>query len=247
MLEAEKTFVYNKKVVVWQPTQGYRFSIDTLMMVAGLPQNNAAFTLLELGSGVGTGCLAASFHFPQAKITGVETQELLHQIALQNKQENNFKNIEFLHGDMCEQLKECHNSYDVVMCNPPFYREPHRTPSADNCKGTSHFEGATPLEKWVRKASKCLRPYGELVMIHEAASLDRLIVHFKESNFGSINIIPLWPKEGREAKRIIIKAKKLGRAHLHLHHGITIHCNDGSYTSSVKDILEGKTLIDSLI
>ena len=56
---------------------------------------------------------------------------------------------------------------------------------------------------------------------------------------GEVRVLPLWPKAGRPAKRVIVRSRRGGRAPLCLLPGLVLHEADGSYTEAAEDILRG--------
>ena len=75
-------------------------------------------------------------------------------------------------------------------------------------------------------------------MIHRADAVDK-IVQGLGKKFGQVEIIPLWPRAGQPAKRVIVRARKDSRSPAILHPGLVVHNADGSYTPDADRILRG--------
>jgi len=73
-------------------------------------------------------------------------------------------------------------------------------------------------------------------MIHRADFVDK-IVQGLGKKFGQIEIIPLWPRAGDPARRVIVRALKDRRSPAKIHPGIILHNEDGSYTAAADWIL----------
>ena len=71
--------------------------------------------------------------------------------------------------------------------------------------------------------------------------LDKLLQCLSEG-FGNVILIPLWPKKGEPAKRIIIKARKDVKTKLTLTPGVVLHKKNGAFTSVFENILQGAAL-----
>jgi tRNA1(Val) A37 N6-methylase TrmN6 len=56
---------------------------------------------------------------------------------------------------------------------------------------------------------------------------------------GGIVILPLWPKAGRPAKRVLVQAVKGSRAALTLSPGLVLHEADGRFSAAADAILRG--------
>jgi tRNA1(Val) A37 N6-methylase TrmN6 len=55
--------------------------------------------------------------------------------------------------------------------------------------------------------------------------------------FGAVEIIPLWPRQGEAAKRVIVRARKDRQTPCTLHPGLVLHEAGGSYTPETDGIL----------
>jgi tRNA1(Val) A37 N6-methylase TrmN6 len=50
-------------------------------------------------------------------------------------------------------------------------------------------------------------------------------------------VFPLWPRQGAQAKRVILQARKGSRAAFSLLPGLILHRDDGSWTSEADAVL----------
>ncbi len=66
---------------------------------------------------------------------------------------------------------------------------------------------------WIDAATRRLRPGGWLTLIHEAARLPDLLAAL-DHRLGSLALLPLAPRAGRPATRVLLRARKGGRAPL---------------------------------
>jgi len=56
---------------------------------------------------------------------------------------------------------------------------------------------------------------------------------------GGVRVFPLWPRAGQAARRVIVRARKGGRAPLVLAPGLVLHGPDGRYTEAAEAVLRG--------
>ena len=78
-------------------------------------------------------------------------------------------------------------------------------------------------------------------MIHRVDRLDDLLAALA-GRFGGIVVFPLWPKAGRDAKRLIVTARKGVRSPLRLSAGLVLHDEAGGYTKEADAVLRGAGL-----
>lgn len=92
------------------------------------------------------------------------------------------------------------------------------------------------LKDWIDTAHFCLKSNGSFTMIHRADKIDKIILGMGK-RFGALEIIPLWPKAGQDAKRVIVRAIKDRKTPTSLKAGLILHNEDGSYTDRTEHIL----------
>ena len=98
------------------------------------------------------------------------------------------------------------------------------------------------LKDWVDCAFRSIIGQGSMTMIHRADMVDDILLAMGK-RFGAIEIIPLWPKAGREAKRVIIRARKHRQSPARISAGLVLHNEDGSYSADAENILRGMEAI----
>ena len=131
--------------------------------------------------------------------------------------------------------------FDHVLANPPYFRAGDGTPARNPGREQALRED-TDLSAWVDAGLRRLRPGGWLTMIHLA---DRLadILGALAPRAGSVSILPIAARAGRPASRILIRARKGGRAPLcllspFLMHDGAAHLSDGDdYSAAAGAVL----------
>ena len=118
----EDTF-FNGRLKVRQPRDGYRYSIDAVLL-AGFFRCKEGQTVLDLGTGCGILPLTLASRHPGLRLLGVEIPAELAGIAQANVRINGLEErVHILHQDL-KSLKGRHLSGRVhqVVCNPPYRR-----------------------------------------------------------------------------------------------------------------------------
>lgn len=99
------------------------------------------------------------------------------------------------------------------------------------------------LADWVAAMARRLAPRGTLTLILPPARLPDAVAAFSAAAIGSITLMPLWPRAGEPAKRVIVHGIRGGRAPCRLTAGLVLHRGDGRYTEAAERILrEGAAL-----
>ncbi len=202
---------------LWQPRQGYRAGTDPVLLAASVPAE-AGQSVLELGCGVGTAILCLGARVPGLALTGVELNPDLAALA----RRNGGAGLEVVTSDLTDMpLDLRQRQFDHVLANPPFHDRTASIQSTDPVREAAHGEH-TPLTKWVRIAGKRLTPKGQMHFIHRAERLPDLLTALA-GDLGSVEVLPLASRVGRIAERVILRARKNGRAAFRLYPALVLH------------------------
>jgi len=232
------------RLSVSQPRAGYRAATDPVLLAAAVPAKSGE-TILELGCGVGVALLCLQARVQNLTLWGVEIQANYADLARQNARQNagqNKADIRIVSGDLETLPSELRaQSFDHVMANPPFMLADQGSHSNNDGRETALRE-ATPLDVWIKVAAKRLKPKGYLSMIHLAERLPDILRAF-DTRLGSVEVKPLVARSGQYAGRVLVRARKTGRAAFRLHSPLVIHkgpshMTDGDdYRDEIRDIL----------
>ena len=216
-----------------QPADGYRAAIDPVLLAAAVPAL-AGQQVLDVGCGVGTAGLCLALREPECRVTGLELQTELADLAARNLLLNGLaERVEVACGDL-RTPPFPPGSFDHVMTNPPYHQGGTLSPHAG--KALANSEGELPLADWLKACCKLLKPKGSLVVIQRADRLEEMLGAM-QGRLGGVTVYPLWPKAGREAKRVLLWGTKGSKAPLTLAAGLMLHEEDGSYTERADALL----------
>jgi tRNA1Val (adenine37-N6)-methyltransferase len=221
-----------------QPIKGYRAATDPVLLAAACPAKPGE-SVLDLGCGVGAAALCLGLRVPGVRLAGLEIQPDYADLARRNSQRNAIP-VEVHEGDLARMPAAIRKDFDHVIANPPYY-PPGGSPSPVPGRARA-MQVETPLADWVAAASRRLRPGGWLTLICGADGLPQ-VLGAMGSKLGSAAVLPLAPRDGRPALRILFQARKGGRAAFRLLAPLVIHhgpAHDGdreSYTPEANAIL----------
>jgi len=235
--DIDATKLLGGRVTLFQSLDGYRAAIDPVLLAAAVPVV-AGQAVLELGCGTGAALLCLAARVPGLMGTGLEIQPLAATLARRGAVESGLADrITILDGDVTappDALRP--NSFDHVLANPPFWPTGRHTPSPSGHKANSHGEGVGDLTGFVQAALRLLKSRGTLTLIYPAERLDHLL-SLLTGRFGDIRVLPLWPRAGVPAKRVIVSARRDARGPLSLLPGFVLHAEGQGYTAPVESIL----------
>lgn len=234
---------------ILQPRAGYRAATDPVLLAAAVDVA-AGQAVLELGCGAGVASLCLAARVPGVILTGLERQPAYASLARENAARNGIA-LEVVEGDVAAMPQALRRAFDHVIANPPFFGPGSGTPARDSGREAALRE-ETPLALWIDAATRRLAPGGWLTVIHEAARLPDLLAA-TDGRLGSLELLPLIPRAGRPATRVILRARKGGRAAFRLLAPLILHdgpAHDGdrdSFTPELRAILrDGSALFSRL-
>jgi tRNA1(Val) A37 N6-methylase TrmN6 len=219
------------RLTVSQPGNGFRAGLDSVLLGVAMRQGSA--TLLDLGSGVGTASLVALAHDPSLSATLVEADPDMLALARINVADNSFApRATILDLDVTAPgavraaagLKR--DFYDTVIANPPYFDRAGGTLAGNEARALARHMGAEALDLWVKTAAASAAPSGEVIFIHTAEALPGLLAAF-DQRFGALTLLPLGPRPGEAASRVLVRAIKGSRAPLTLLSHRALHGTDG--------------------
>lgn len=235
MEQSEEIFVLGKRVRLLQPPKGFRTSLDSVMLAAACTAKESDH-VLDMGAGVGSAAFCL-FKRVGCHVTGVEREPEYAILAQQNITLNDaVGKATFTQADIREY--KCDTTFDHVICNPPYFETGRHmiSPDALRAQALGHQESNLSVKDWIDAGFKNLKSGSSLTMIHQASMTDDIIQALGR-RFGAIEIIPLWPRAGEAAKRVIIRARKDRQTPCTLHPGLVLHSPAGGYTPETEGIL----------
>lgn len=221
-----------------QPARGYRAATDPVLLAAACPAR-AGESVLDLGCGAGAAALCLGARVPGVGLAGLELQPEYADLARRNAERNGMA-MEVVEGDLTAMPRGLRRDFDHVIANPPYY-DAGGSPSPVAARDRA-LRVATPIAAWVAAAGARLRPGGWLTMIFATPCLPEALAALPPK-LGSAMVLPLEPRLGRAPPRVILQARKGGRAAFRLLAPFTLHegpSHDGdreSYTEAANDVL----------
>ncbi|MEQ8354371.1 MAG: methyltransferase [Kiloniellaceae bacterium] len=227
-----------------QPADGYRAAIDPVLLAAAVPAVPDE-AVVDLGCGVATAGLCLLTRVPGIRVTGLELQPWLVELARRNAGLNACEErFRVFTGDVAAPPPSlAAGVFDHVMLNPPYLEPGTARASTNELRRIATVEGAAGLGTWLACALSVLRPRGSITVIHRADRLHKILGLLSES-CGDVAVCPLWPRGGEGAKRILVQALKGSGGPLRVLPGLALHDAQGCFTPQAEAILRDARGLD---
>ena len=243
MIEYTSDYLLDKKVKVFQPVNGYRASTDAVFLSSLLDEKKVkeGMEILDVGSGTGaiSLCLAERLKNKKINIVGIDIQEDLVELSNFSSKENGFGDfLNYMNVDIRKKVSLKAGNFDFVITNPPY--SDHDMPSPNQSKKTAHNHQDFNLSEWLKFCLKMLKPKGYVLLINRTEAINE-ILEAMSNKAGNIEILPIYSKDGQNAKRVAVIAQKGYKGVTKILPPFYTHNEDGSYTNKAQSILrEGK-------
>jgi tRNA1(Val) A37 N6-methylase TrmN6 len=233
---------------ILQPRKGYRAGLDAVLLAASTPVHaGAGECVLDAGAGVGVVGLSVAARIEDARVTLVEVEPELADLAKKNAERNDLSHrVAIVQADVAAGgsafnaadggagLRQ--GAFAHALANPPYLAAGRGTEPPDRLKAGAHQMDDGELDAWVRFLATALASGGSATLIHRADALGALLGAM-EGRFGSLKVFPVFPRAGEAASRVIVQGLKGSRAPLTLLPGLVLHDTGHAFRPEVEAIL----------
>ncbi|MEL7229146.1 MAG: methyltransferase [Pseudomonadota bacterium] len=245
-METTQDGFLNNAIQVLQPAKGaHRAGLDAILLAASIPKD-AKGVLADFGSGAGVAGFAALHMAPDLTAILLERDETMADLATRSLVLNRgfagraqvLKVDLTLRGDERRAAGLTDNRFDWIIVNPPYNPVETHQSSSKRLRKSAHAMEENLLAQWVETARLTLRHKGALRFILRPENLADILAALR--GFGHIRVLPIAPRAGENAHRIIVAAQKDQRNPLQILPPLVLHEADGTFTPQTEAIMRGK-------
>ncbi len=237
MTDIELNELFEGKVRVFQKKQGYRFSIDSILL-GWFAIKRAAGTVVDLGTGSGILPVVLARHEKFFEITGVEIQKDLAELAGKNLLYNDCTDrVKIVHADI-KKISTCFSpeSFDTVITNPPFYPAGSGRINPDRQSAIARHELHGTLRDFISAAAFLLRQAGKFIAVYTSSRIVDLIVEMRCKNIEPKTLQFVHSKTGSHAAMILVEGVKAAGTEAKTVPPMVLYNTDGSYTEQAEAV-----------
>lgn len=231
--------------------RGHRAGVDAMILAAAVPDGFEG-RLADLGAGAGAAGLAVAARCEKARIVLFERDPVMldhaHRTRAHAANAWLAERVDIRAADVALRGRERtaagleENGFDFAVMNPPFNAADDRV-TPDTLRASAHVMRHGLFEDWLRTAAALVRPRGGLALIARPVSLTEIVDALK-GRFGGAEIVPVHPREGEAAIRVVVRAWRGSRAGLRLMPPLVLHTGAGNaFTARADAISNGQATL----
>ena len=210
MRETNYLLGYDKLKIIQDPDM-FNFSLDSVLLPNFVTINESTKKILDIGTGNGPIPLILSTK-TKAKITGVEIQKEVSEMAKESVKINNLeKQITILNEDIKRSTFES-DTFDIITCNPPYFEVKAQSKfNKNDYKTIARHEINLNLEEIFQISKKILKNNGTIGLVHRPERLIDILIAMRKYNIEPKKIRFVYPKKNKPANILLIEGKKNGK------------------------------------
>jgi len=204
--------LFNGRLICDQHLDGYRFSVDAVLLSHFIPFYRHGDRVLDLGAGCGVISLLLAYRWPHVSVTALEVQKPLAQLCLRNVLRNHFDGrISVVEGDLRRiGLLLPPESFDVVIVNPPYRKKKSGRKNSGREQMIARHEVLATIAEVAGAASYAVKNRGKVAVVYPASRLPSLVNELVQNRLQPkrLQIVYSYPKG--PARLVLVEAVKNG-------------------------------------
>ena len=215
---------------LYQPTSGYCYNSDSIFLYDFIATFKPKGSLLDVGCGVGIISLLLSRDF-MIETSIIDKQEKMMDYARHNYALNHL-NVQSHIGDFTEFKTE--EKFDYIISNPPFY-DSKVTQSENTHLNIARYAHHLPIENFIAKVKKLLKPRGYFIFCYDAKQIDLLVYHLTSCGINVEKIQFVHSKIDRDSKLVMIAARMGSKSMTQILPPFVVFDDNSVYREKAKD------------
>lgn len=190
-------------------------------------------SLLDVGCGVGIISLLLTRDF-HTQTTIVDKQEIMMKYATHNYALNNL-NVKTILDDFSNFSEN--EKFDYVISNPPFYDQ-NVTQSQNEHLNIARYAQHLPIETFIAKVKKVLKPRGRFIFCYDAKQVDKLLYTLIKYKINPEQIRFVHSKIDRDSKLVMIAARMNSKSMMKVLAPLIVFDEQSNYNVEAKKAFE---------
>lgn len=219
---------------VWQPLNGYRFSLDAYLL-ADFVDEEPETDLFEVG--YGSGVIAILLAARGLSVSGIEIQPQMAELASRSVALNGLSvSCRLSHGDFREY---CGGPHDAIVSNPPYRPLQTGRINPDSARAQSRHELSLRLNELALGLKRNLKTGGRFYCIYPAWRLVDLLAALRENGIEPKKLRMVHSAQDTPAQLCLVSAIKGGGRELSIDKPLFVYKAAQQYSDEVASVFAG--------
>ena len=195
-------------------------------------------TVVDLCSGTGIIPLILAGKTEAAKITGLEIQEDMVEMALRSVKYNQLENrLHFIAGDLKdERLLKSMERVDVVTVNPPYKLKGSGIVNPADKDAIARHEILATLEDVIKASRILLKDNGRLYMVHRPERIADILCLMRKYKIEPKAIRMVHPNTKKAPNIVLVEGQRDGGTFLKWYPPLYVYKDEGGYSDEINEI-----------
>lgn len=153
-----------KQFSIKQDQTAMKVGTDGVLLGAWTPLDQQPFSILDIGAGTGLLAIMLAQRSNAEVIDAIEIDELAYEECVENFESSPWSDRLFcFHASIDEFVEEPEDTYDLIVCNPPFFEDHYKTNNQQ--RDLARFQDAMPFENLIHAVDILLSEDGVFSVI----------------------------------------------------------------------------------
>ncbi len=219
---------------IYQNKELFRYGIDAVVLAHfGLKLQGR---VADLGTGTGILPLLLSGSEKILEIVGLEVQKEALELARCSVEDNGLSDkIKLIEGDFMKvEGLFPRESFDGIICNPPYFEKGHGIQCKDRARMISRSEEIMTLEGLLGAMAYLLKSRAPVYMIYRPRRLAELLQSLVRFDLEPKTLRFIHPRKGKEANLFLLEAVKNGGRQCRVLEPLFVYEKDGYSPETLK-------------
>jgi len=199
-----------------QSTEAFRFGTDSVIL-ADFASPRKRDVCVDMGCGTGAIALIMLMHNPGIRVTGIEIQpevaDMARRSAVLNCVEDRFEVV-------CSDMRAAHETlgrgrFSLAVCNPPYFKAGGALLSEEEKVRIARHEGDITPKDIVSSAARLIKNGGRFAVVYPAPRALEMMRAMEDAGIAPKRVRTIHGVAGRPPKHILIDGIKGAASGLH--------------------------------
>jgi tRNA1Val (adenine37-N6)-methyltransferase len=237
--DIELNNLFAGRLNLYQYTNGYRFSIDTVLLAA-FARERLRGSVADLGTGSGVLPILLARSEVVSALTGFEIQPELAALAQRNIALNNLHQRVSIEQADIQKIRELSpaGSFDAVITNPPFYELGRGRINPDSQDAAARHELLATLHDFISAAAYLVKNGGKFCAIFPAGRSTDLLCTMREKRIEPKTVRCVHSRLEEPAVMLLVEGVKNAGSQTTILPPLIIYSEGQTYSPEVISIFE---------